>query len=431
MKLETVKTVILIVLIVISLFLTFGMWNYQPNYSALNEERPEDDSLNGSEESIASLIEPTQIIFHQGVKDYGFSDPEQRTEFYQEIQRWSLSRFETAKTQDVTNRQYDFEMIFPTTLPMELLDSMFMMKSANLELPSWSFQRVYFTLEPEMEQILVEFVSIDGRDKANAVITGQRELEFVDSFIEEQDLQEFTVFKEGASKIYIPKGNITMPRQTRAVSFINPNHLVDILFSDPSIVRQSSSSSRGVTYFTDSSQMRVTQNGMLLEFANPVVDNNSNLLFEEDLLNLSISDINSYRGWTDEYNLMNIKVDQSEITYQMYYNGYPVFDDRLAVIEQRWGKRLVEYIRPLFRIDLFLNEISVELASSDEVIQYLKEHPNYNLENIKDIQIGYRLNYQGNDRYNIVFEPSWFINYNGVWMDIDPLDEDSSLQGGN
>ncbi|MCR1833721.1 two-component system activity regulator YycH [Oceanobacillus caeni] len=423
MKLETIKSFILIFLIGTSLLLTFGMWNYKPSVELLSDAKPEDFSLNGTEESIRTLIEPRQIVFQVLNQHYGFKNPVEQSDFFKEIQQWELYNFELEKIED-NNRAHDVEITFPTPLPMELLDNIFTFQVNNLELPIWSFDKVYLTLDKELRVIRVEFPSIDGRDKAVAVIQDRKNYEQLASYLEKQDLRKLSVFKNGNDRsIYIPEGPIKLTRQTKTFSKINPNNLVDVLFSDPSIVRQSNYTNLGTTYFTDSSQMSVTQDEARIEYISPgSINENQEPLFAEDLLNKSISDINSYQGWTETFKLMDINTNENVIRYQMYYSGYPVFSP-LSIMEQRWGQRLIEYNRPLFRSNNSLSDNEVTLPSSDEILDYLKQ--NYKLEDINDIQIGYELNYE-KDENIIVYEPSWFIQQqiNKEWIPINPKENE-------
>jgi regulatory protein YycH of two-component signal transduction system YycFG len=419
MKLETVKSFVLVFLIGTSLLLTFGMWNYQPSVELLSDAKPEDISLNGTEESIHTLIQPRQIIFHASNLHYGFTDPVEQSNFFREIQQWGLFNFELEKVEE-TNHEHDVEITFPTPLPMEILDNLFTFQGTNLELPIWSFQKVYFSLDKELRVIRVEFLSIDGRDKAVALIQDRKKYEQLASYIENQDLTRLSVFKNGnGSSIYIPEGPIQLTRQTKAFSKISANNLVDVLFSDPSIVRQSNYSNLGTTYFTDSSQMSVSQDEARIEYISTGAINESlESLYAEDLLNKSISDINSYRGWTETFKLLDINTNENVIRYQMFYGGYPVYSP-LSILEQRWGQRLIEYKRPLFRSNNSLNDNEVTLPSSDEILIYLEE--NYKLEDINDIQIGYQLIYD-KDENIIIYEPSWFMQqqFNKEWIPIHP-----------
>lgn len=64
MNSETVKTIVLCVLIAISLYLSFKLWSYQPSYSEVIPEEiiPEVD-IDGIEKTKQQLIQPRKIIF--------------------------------------------------------------------------------------------------------------------------------------------------------------------------------------------------------------------------------------------------------------------------------------------------------------------------------------------------------------------------------
>lgn len=421
MKFETLKTIILVFLITVSLFLTFGMWNYQPSVESLNDAAPEDISLNGSDESIRTLVEPKQIIFHWENEAYDTIPLVQRN-FFQALQSWVLYDFETASIigEEDEIQNYDIEAVFPTALPMKLLNSVFTFHSNEVEFPVWSFQKMYLTEDTELHGIKVEFLSIDEREKAVAYIQDRNSYEEFTEMISELDYRKLlTVELENEKTLYLPDGDIELPRRTMAFSKINANDLVDVLFSDPSIVRQSNYSNRGTTYFTDSSQMSVSQDESTIEYISPGAFNEYHEpLYAEDLLNKSISNINAYKGWTDVYKLVTMNTNESYIRYQMFFQGYPVFS-RLAQIEQRWGQRLIEYKRPLFRSNNVLNENSVALPSSQMIWEYVQD--NYNMEDVIDIRLGYHLEYD-QDANIIILEPSWFIRqqFSRSWTPIQP-----------
>src|SRR5699024_10340572 len=109
----------------------------------------------------------------------------------------------------------------------------------------------------------------------------------------------------------------------------------------------------------------------------------------------------------------DLQPNQQSIRYKMYHDGYPVFNSSyLATIEQVWGsQQLVEYHRPLFKLRDILSEGKVKLPSGREVLSYLRNNPDYELENVPQLYVGYQLNYQSNNQY-IDLEPTWYMNYN-------------------
>src|SRR5699024_9063094 len=121
------------------------------------------------------------------------------------------------------------------------------------------------------------------------------------------------------------------------------------------------------------------------------------------------------------------------ITYRLYYDGYPIFNDySLSVMKQSWKDQvLFEYERPLIQIGNLLNTEEMELASGQSMMEQLQQDRNYELEDVQDIKIGYDLRYLG-DNHSIVLEPGWFILYNNNWIQYDYTDQQDnlSIEGG-
>src|SRR5690625_6221595 len=97
----------------------------------------------------------------------------------------------------------------------------------------------------------------------------------------------------------------------------------------------------------------------------------------------------------------------------MYHDGYPIFShEDYSMIEQRWeGQELYQYKRPLFKLTNLLSSEQVTLPSGKDVMSYLKENENYQLEHISDIRYGYRLIYEEGS-FSVILEPTWYIKYN-------------------
>ncbi|MFD2194927.1 YycH family regulatory protein [Oceanobacillus bengalensis] len=431
---ERAKSFILVLLIGISFILTFGLWNYQPNIADISDGDVIDEAdLGGIEETTRTLIQPSKIIFHTGQKYYGFIDPKEQKNLYEEMIGFRLYDFRMEQYDANETASHDVEVIFPTELPMEILNSLFHFNNAEVQLPTWSFQRIYFTFNNHTSSINLEIVSIDGSKKATAVINDSSHYEFLKSYMDDgSNLQEYVLITESGSTIYIPKDPANIKRLRTTYRFIDEETAKNVLFNDPSIVNQSNSSIRGITYFTDSSQLRILQDGSRMLFVSPDSEDTRLLSFVE-LLNRSIVNINGHDGWTNDYNLMEFNMAENMIRYQMYYQDYPVFSSsNLSIIEQRFNsQRLVEYNRPLIRLDSNFPGDEVDLESSEVIIRFLSEQ-GY-LENITDIRIGFRLSYQtqADDEYILVFEPGWFMKYNDSWTEINLNDGNSSHKGGD
>lgn len=421
MKLETAKSLTLIVLIGVSLLLTYGLWSYQPSSDTLQDPTYENTNLGGEEETKKSLIEPNSIIFHANQRYFSFSDPLQQKKLYHEMQSWVMYNFETGPPEGVLEQDYLAEIVFPDELPMNILSSLFKFNDREIMFPSWSFKRIYFTFLPDTASLGVHFVSENRQQEATALINDSAKYERLWSYISDMDLSvlmEYELFNEDSTPVYIPANRMEMPEYSFTIENLDPNLLINALFRNPSAVRPIYSSNERL-YTDNQQQIRVFENGSSMEFYNPYSED-----FERTdtlkLIDQSILSINDHFGWTQEYNLLDI--GGNTVRYQMYYDGFPVFDNshlNLNIIEQRWTNQdLSIYKRPLYTLESAFPTDTVELPAGSDIIHYLENNPssNYHVENITDLRIGYRLDYQAEDE-SITLIPTWYMNYNGSWLE--------------
>ncbi|MEC5425089.1 two-component system activity regulator YycH [Virgibacillus sp. C22-A2] len=436
MKLETAKSFLLTILVGVSLLLTFGLWSSQPNSAQLNNAQLLNEvDLGGEDESKRSLIEPRKIIFHSNESHYGFENPKDRKKLYEDMQSWVLYNFTTGGATNRSSSNQTVEVIFPDAIPMEVVSILFTLNE-EVELPNWSFEQVYFEFSQETQSLEVQFISIDGRRQANAVINDSVNYHQLWSIMSSLDgLTEYTLLGKSESAIYIPLEKPNLKRHSIPVNSIDPRLMVDALFANPSVVSLSNSPNRGGPYYTDSQrELSVNENRTSLEYFNPVSDD-----FEPmstvNLLDRSIQSINDHKGWLEEYNLLNIEPALNKIEYQMFYEGFPVFNNSgLSTMTQEWrNQELFRYQRPLFRLSNSAGSGSetVDVSSGGDIAYNLRDEfdNDSGVEHIRDIELGYRLTYQSNDLNDyITLDPAWYMNYNGTWQEI-KFEEFSPVEG--
>lgn len=418
MNLETLKTIILTVLVGISLLLTFSLWNYQPNYNLLyptNSKYVNEVDVGGIEETKRSIIEPSNIVFHYDGETYGFNEARELQSLYKHIQEWMLNDFELTSNNGNPTNSNQIEVIFPNPIPIEMIKSLFTLKE-NDPLPTWSFQRVFITFNESYSSLNVYFLSIDSREQVKYVVNNAAVYTHIASIAEnKQDLIEYKEFKLNESSIYIPANEVEMRSRSLAVETISPTLFVDALLN-PSLVSQNV----GEGYYTDGQRgMDILQNGLYMQFINPIHSNRREK-DPVDLIEKSLLKINEHKGWTDEYRLDTIDLVQNAIRYQLYYDGYPVYNSYgLTMIEQEWrNQELHKYSRPLFNLNNVLGSRMVTLSSGQDVIDFINEESHYELSHIKDIRVGYKMDHIEGASYSVLVEPTWLINYKGIWREL-------------
>lgn len=427
MKYETVKSFILFVLVGISFLLSFILWSYQPNYDSFSDTSYVNEvDIGGAEKTKNELVEPIEIIFRNDEKIASFIDPMERQSFYKDLASWVLYDYQINDAKGRPKSDEYVEIIFPSAIPADLVTNLFTFND-HLVPPEWSFERVFITFNDKSQTLKLCILSVDGRKQITATIEKSDTYHLLLSFMKENNhlLHEYMAFGSQKEPIYLPKEKVQLPRKTLVASSIEPDLFINALFSNPSYVTPNIKEA----YFTDGQRgMRIVQDGRLLEFINPL-QATVKRLDPIELLDKSINNINEHKGWTNNFLFENIDSSLNNVQYRLYYDGYPVFDRlNLTVIEQEWREQeLYKYTRPLIRIGNLLNSTEEEIPSGEEVIHSLENDKNINVENIKDIQVGYALSYL-DDAHSLTLEPSWYILYQGEWLKFDIADYEKDLQ---
>ncbi|MFD2045663.1 YycH family regulatory protein [Ornithinibacillus salinisoli] len=423
MNFETVKTYILYILVGISLILTFSLWNYQPIDDPLDNNEPLLDenefSLGGKEHSKKELITPSNIIFEKNNYYYGFKDPLDTQSLYREMQSWNLNDIRETEANGRPNDNNLVEIKYPLPLPVSILPSLFSVDIEEERLPEWSFQQVYITFESN-QMLTIQFISIDGRDQVKFNVTNAEKYDLLwDYLVNFNGLVEYMVFEDSENPIYIPYNEVTLARQKLGFDTVDPLLLVNALFTSPDEVVKNPSRDNGDYYQDGVRTMRVSQDEISMEYTNPQ-QSSYDPVTADQLIDKSITRINEFKGWINNFQVDSIDTLENTIRYQMFFRGYPIYEtSMLNIIEQQWrNNSLFQYSSPLFYITSSFEEENVQLDSGRDISYAIKSE--YDLEKVQDIRVGYSIeNIDSFSSLNsLKLVPSWYLKYNGYWQKI-------------
>ncbi|HEY4599813.1 MAG TPA: two-component system activity regulator YycH [Cerasibacillus sp.] len=429
MKIEVIKSYALFILVGLSLILTYNIWTYKPGFDVHQDKDrmyvSEDDLfLAGDTLLLEDVIIPNDMIFHDQGDFFGFQQANDLKSLYREIGRWTIYEFSTGDSTGPPKQKRQIEIRYPTPLPMKIIPRLFTFDKELKNLPSWSFDRVFITFDKNHPMINLQFLSIDGKQKATAVIQQAEKYELLLSYMENKvRLQEYIAFKTKPDwYIYIPNGKVEKAKKSFSVDVaaLNqaPNKLINALFSDPSIVTRNLTKANVANYTDGRQQLQIDSQRLNMEFTNPSQMDIKEPLHSVELLEKTVDNINEHKGWTGEFHLESIDSANQKVTFLMYQNGEPILSNNRARLEQEWRKQvLFKYERPLFQISDLIVEEMTELPSGEEIIQFINQSQ-YNLKDIQDIRVGYRLKFQDMSSYIFTLEPAWFMKYNGAWVEI-------------
>lgn len=426
MKYDSIKTFILVVLIFISFVLSYIVWSYQPNFDYLSDESQVSEiDVGGEEKTKNELIEPIKIVFNNKGTIKSFVEPKDRRAMYKDMAAWVMDDVEATKAKGRPDAQQYVELVFPTSIPASLLSNLFTFDD-DTDLPNWEFERVFMIPEEESKSVEVVVMSEDHKQQLKAKINKSEVYNTVKSYTEDENdsLQDAIVLEEGDDPVYLPESSSEWTEKTVIASSIDSELFVNALFANPSLVTMNT----GEGYFTDGQRgMEVMDHGRKLEYINPL-ESNYERMDASDLLDISVNNINEHNGWTNNFMYSGTTESKNNIRFRLTYNGLPVYDqNQYSVIEQEWrDDELHQYNRPLIEVGSLLNEEETELSSGEEIREKVSANQDkYNLADIKDIRIGYYMDYS-DDTHSLTLEPSWFIQYSDDWVRLDEEELDTS-----
>ncbi|WP_242221966.1 YycH family regulatory protein [Bacillus cereus group sp. BfR-BA-01380] len=422
MNIENLKSVLLINLVVISVFLTFNLWTYVPDSSKLQNAKYLQDNTEEDQKSLANVILPSLVLFHKENTHLGSENINSIDPLYKLLEKGELDDFKDI-SDDIPKQQFfsfvrgknKIEMIFPTHIPLDSMRGVFSIKEKIPE-PS-SFNHIMIDLQKSRDgNIPIYFISYEHRRVYQMVLKGimLRELEAArDQFAASaRDYSQYAL--SDTREIFLPDTKTDMQNMGYIVNDITEDTFINALFTDPRYVKKVSDE-RENTYTDGIRLMQVLKKKQILQYTNSAVSNQGHIS-GNPLAQRSFDFINSHGGLTGSYRFDYMDSKKGQTTYRLYVDSLPVFNESgMATLEQVWGKEeLISYQRPLFKLNIkYGDDQTISLADGKTVIQSLEKNEKVDMKLIQDIRLGYKLTpVSGADGKNIAavnLKPIWYV----------------------
>lgn len=412
MSMENFKTIVLINLVVISLFLTFNLWTYVPDSTSMQNAKFVQGNEGMNQTKISDVVRPTSIIVHKDKNHYGSRREADIESIYKPLEVGELHDFK-----EISITKGDFlsyvhgegkvELVFPTDIPFDAVKSMFNMKEKSTDKPK-HFNRIL--LDPSRskdQEIKINFVSDSDNFKIyEAKLSGVYLKDIVNAqnqFIVSAK-PYFDYQLNDMKKLFLPDGTTELNNITYISSNLAVDTFKNALFSDPRYLSPITEMSKET--FTDGIRsMEIENDRHMLKYKN------SSVLTEKTIDNLmllqkSFEFVSGHSGSLDSYRLDYM--NKGETVFRLNEDGYSVFnEDGLAELRQIWGsEEVMEYERPLLSLNTKGIEQKVTLPSGHVVIASLENNPEIKKQVIKDIGIGYKLSLDGQV---VRLQPIWYV----------------------
>ncbi|MBU9722327.1 MULTISPECIES: YycH family regulatory protein [Bacillaceae] len=442
---ELIKTVTLWVLVLTSIYLTYLIWTYQPEYRILESSENFIESAQiGEERPLSSFLIPSKVVIHEDEEKLWLSPMEKAYETLMEaIREIEIDQLISTYTRPPSpeNKYQGIELVFSQKLDSGWLDRLIDMNDYELPLETVDRIILYINENSVSSDVIIRFISLEEERmyQANTNLS-KEQLKSLYNYHEENMLTtvkavDLGQVRESAFRNvrYFPNELFSMVGYTYlSESSIDPESFKQVLFGDPEFVKHYFQGNDEI-YIDGSRFMSVEENKNILKYNHPTNDRPLTTP-EGHVVTDSIDFINSHAGWTGEYQLDSwnhlYMYDQNDhVQFRMSVKGVPVLASNInreqyfTVSLTRTGNQITEYIRPLNQLVERENEpipLNFTLFSYDRIMELIDESDTIALEAIEDIRIGF---YMNKSPSVITFEPAWFVKDRGSWKRIARVSE--------
>ncbi|WP_234396979.1 YycH family regulatory protein [Bacillus massiliglaciei] len=426
MNVENAKSIILVILIGISAFLTWEIWTFTPKYEQIDSSGY--IKLPSDKQTVEDVVKPDRIRISRGGGIYLTYDRDRVQLFEQRLRKWSLYNLQVSHSDMTAAQMKSFmddedtaEINYAAEVPFQSYKNILTIE--DKEVPSFSFDRI-FIKEKDIRGANSKLYFVSKEDGAimEASVATRNLEEFQHDFFDKATSYPpyFVHEANDDNLVYLPANPVKVNTYRYYVDFISINNFKSALFN-PKFVR--SEVVNNGQEFTDGSRlMSVNRQNFMIDFINPA---QRSKLFgsNSELLEKSINFVNDHAGWKNgNYRFTNMDVNEQSVRFRLYMDGYPVFNEQgMTEIEQVWGKDdIYQYKRPYFTLDVVVPDVVEKtLPSGQDVLDQLEKARNVDFNNLKDVTIGYRLSNSSMDpKKLVILEPAWYYRTGDTWLQV-------------
>lgn len=426
MNYEKIKSIVLLVLVIISGVLTWNTWTYQPKYETIDSEMLHEISID-EKKGFSSLVKPYKVLFHTNNGHYGTVNEEKMEKVLSEMQNWAFYDFGNARSLNdeeinkLSHRDGVVEIIYPDLVPLDVYKHVLDFEIKDM--PNIYFERIAINLyNQNKKETSIYFIDSTNNKVYESHLSSRKLDAFSKMFatVPKDFVPYFSYQLNKKKTIFLPENKTKMKKYTYYPDHIEPEKFKNALFPDPSFVKKNILDD-SVEYTNGTSLMTAESNTSMIFYVNPAqeLDLTEENRDESQLLRKSIDFVNEHGGWTDNYHYFMKNEAQQKVAFKLFMHGYPVFnEDGMADVVQYWGKEeIYKYSRPNFVLEFPLPiEKEVTLPSGKEVLHHLSQDAEIQPDMLEDLVIGYRLLRDEENDKVMILEPSWYYLYGGTWV---------------
>lgn len=423
---EPIKSIILLLLVLLSITFTFSIWTYSPRLDAI-ETSPTVNISIGERKKVQDLIKPYKFLIKYNDSLNGTTDQEQIDSILKEMNSWKVSQLvpgpnEMNKEQmkaffGETNQ---FTLYFQGEVPLPVYHDILPIDDILPPEFSFNFDRLVVRWNPKEIEFEVHFINrASGIHYRGKILAGGETMKsYRNIVLAGENLPNYAeVAVQDSTYLAVPTEPLKMIQYTYELEELSPTRFRDALFNDPKAVRRSQVNATQEEFGDDHALMGVNTVSKMLSFAHPAAESREPAIPSTLLVDV-IDSINEHGGWTGSFRFSYINSISRYVKFQLFNDGYPVFGEPEGTTEiaQYYGEnRVFRYIRPYYKFGVYLDD-EVELPPGTEIANGLLESE-IDFGTVEDITAGYkmRLHTDHTGQQAFVMEPTWYYFMKKKW----------------
>ncbi|PTI80337.1 hypothetical protein BU064_01720 [Staphylococcus succinus] len=433
---ELIKSMILFLLVLMSVVLTYMTWNFSPDLADVDKQEHSDESKPNTigkplNQGMNQVITPYQVIYSKGEDIKGMEATRSNiNEMTKPLKNQRVIQSEQMHSNHnliIPDLSDDF-LVLDFTYDMPLATYLGQALNINAKVPNnFKFNRL---LVDRTKDGKVKLYAI-SKDRHNVVrmMTTAKQDKFTQKLESlRKKMQPYTEIItnkdtiDKATHIFAPSAPKDLKSYHTIYNRISVDTMNSILFNDSVVVRSSKSGT--TTYNNNTGVANYNDDSEKYRYTNLSEDENRSTNMQDSIPS-TYDYINNHGGFTDDFRLFSTDNKKGELTYQMFLNGRPTFnDDDLNNIKVSWGnKGVFSYARALLKANVTIDsgEDEQDLPGAESVRSELANNPNIDFEKVTNMTIGYKMENQPDKsdieiQRNSEFKPQWYVEYNGEWL---------------
>ena len=432
---EQIKSFALLLLILLSLALTFTIWTFTPTHETIEPSTTVEEPI-AQTKNIEEVVRPVKLLFHNKDTVTGTTDQSNIDLLINSLEVWEIQDVRVVQ-EEATPETLESYMhssnraviYYPGLVPFPVFDSI--TNIIDTAIPESSFDRIVIEWKGSAnDRPALYFINtLSGRIYEAAIPAEDLRQFQAEILTEAVDYKPYIADEKiGTLPIFVQKGEVEQASFDYLLEETSTSKFAEALLDSPALAL---SADLMTQEYKDDSGALMRENPITksISYIQPKAET-SDPAIPSDLLFDSFGYINEHGGWTDNYLYAGMNSVSQHIEYQLYVASLPVFSTSTTTgLDITWGadageEQVYSYVRPTYQLDSEAEKRMAVLASGEDVLEAIAQIDNQDLSAITDITPAYKLT-RSEERPLITFEPAWYFKENGVWTELT-----SELTGG-